>query len=235
MALKPYTCVATGVTRENEGVGMIEVVGDSATISDIQIEEGGGALGAFKNKTLVKWLQKHNRGTPEFNAAVDNFMRSCAGYCVATFCLGIGDRHNDNIMLTKDGHLFHIDFGHFLGNFKSKYGFKRERFPFVFTPEMAQVMGGLKSHEYKEFVALCCSAFNILRKEASLFLNLFSLMIPAGMPELSCTEDIHYLRDQLLLTLSDDAASKAFKKEIKKTISDFYRRVDNSIHILVKH
>jgi hypothetical protein len=59
-------------------------------------------------------------------------------------------------------------------------------------------------------------------------------MIAAGMPELRSCEDIHYLRDRLLLTLTDDAASKAFKKEIKKTISDFYRRVDNSIHIL-KH
>ncbi len=65
-------------------------------------------------------------------------------------------------MLTDTGHLFHIDFGHFLGNFKTKFGIKRgnfqnkclmslERAKFVLTEEMAFVMGGREGDLFKKF------------------------------------------------------------------------------------
>ena len=73
-------------------------------------------------------------------SVLDHFVRSLAGYSVATRVLGVGDRHNDNIMVKKSGHYFHIDFGHFLGNFKHKFGFKRERVPMVLSSEFVDVI-----------------------------------------------------------------------------------------------
>ena len=64
-------------------------------------------------------------GATKQEIACDLFLRSCVGYCVATYVMGVGDRHNDNIMVKKTGHFFHIDFGHFLGNFKYQFGVQR--------------------------------------------------------------------------------------------------------------
>ena len=86
---------------------------------------------------------------------------------------------NCTMVAQECGRMLHIDFGHFLGNFKSKAGFKRERSPFVFTPEMAAVMGGSKSSNqlYKQFKEYCCRAYNILRRHATTLVTLFRLMV----------------------------------------------------------
>jgi len=233
LRLNPYRCIATGMNSCGEGVGMVEVVLGSDTTSGIQLKYGGGAIGALKLDPLDLYLRAHNPDPASYERAVDNFLRSCAGYCVATFVLGIGDRHNGNIMVTKEGRLFHIDFGHFLGNFKTKFGFKRERAAFVFTPEMAFVMGGRKfksSPLFKTFKELCFSAFNVLRRHATILENMFLLMTAAGMPELMEREDVRYLRDMLCLDYTDKEASKRFKRELKNSLDSLYRRLDNMIH-----
>ena len=39
---------------------------------------------------------------------MENFVRSNAGYAIISYLLDMGDRHLENLLLTKDGKLFHI-------------------------------------------------------------------------------------------------------------------------------
>ena len=48
---------------------------------------------------------------PRFDEAQRNFIRSLAGYSVFCYIFNVKDRHNGNIMLTRFGHILHIDFG----------------------------------------------------------------------------------------------------------------------------
>ncbi|KAF0030685.1 hypothetical protein F2P81_017416 [Scophthalmus maximus] len=124
----PYGCLATG-----DRSGLIEVVSSADTIANIQLTSSNvAAAAAFNKDALLNWLKERNTGDA-LERAIEEFTLSCAGYCVATYVLGIGDRHSDNIMVRSTGQLFHIDFGHILGNFKSKFGIKRERVPFILT------------------------------------------------------------------------------------------------------
>jgi len=159
---------------------------------------------------------------------VQNFMISTAAYCVASYVLGLGDRHNDNLMLTKSGHFFHIDFGHILGNFKSKLGIKRERAPFVFTPAMKDVM---TKDQYVAFIDLCCDVYNILREHSILLVSLFSLAIPCNLPELQTEKDVLWIYDKLMVGASDEEASEDFKRQLDLSLNTVGTRINDAFHM----
>lgn len=194
-----YGCVSLGYE-----VGMLECVGNAETLAAITVwgestmtrgasKHTGGGGGVWNHAHLMNWLRaQHDDGLQaeagggSYADAVENFIRSCAGYCVATYLLGIKDRHNDNVMLAKSGHFVHIDFGHILGHAKYFLGLNRDATPFVFPPSFAVLMGGedkVKSPNFKRFEDLCCELFLQLRDNAPLFLTLMSLMFEAGLPE----------------------------------------------------
>ncbi len=161
---------------------------------------------------------------------VQSFMISTAAYCVASYVLGLGDRHNDNLMMTRNGHFFHIDFGHILGNFKSKMGVKRERAPIVFTPAMKDVMRG--EDQYESFIDLCCDVYNILREQSVLLVSLFSLAIPCNLPELQAEKDVLWIYDKLLVGADDETAAEHFKKVMEISLNTRGTRINDAAHML---
>lgn len=212
LCLLPYGCISTG-----NKIGMIEIVKDATTIANIQ-QSVVGSTGAFKDEILYQWLRDKCVSEDKFQQAVERFLYSCGGYCVATYVLGIGDRHNDNIMITESGNLFHIDFGHILGNYKSFMGISKEWVPFVLTPDFLYVMGtsGKKSSpHFQKFQDVCVKAYLALRHHTNLLIILFSMMLMTGMPQLTSKEDIEYIREALTVGRSEDEAQRHLLDQIE--------------------
>ncbi|XP_064425351.1 phosphatidylinositol 4-phosphate 3-kinase C2 domain-containing subunit beta isoform X2 [Latimeria chalumnae] len=229
MRMVMYDCYATG-----RGRGMVQMVPNAATLRKIQV--GHGVTGSFKDHPLADWLQQHNHTEDEYEKAVENFIYSCAGCCVATYILGICDRHNDNIMLKSTGHMFHIDFGRFLGHAQMFGNIKRDRAPFVFTSDMAYVINGgdKPSSRFHDFVDLCCQAYNLIRKHTHLFLNLLGLMLSCDIAELSSLEDLKYVYDALKPQDSEADATAYFTGLIQSSLGSVATKLNFFIHNLAQ-
>ncbi|XP_045533800.1 phosphatidylinositol 4-phosphate 3-kinase C2 domain-containing subunit alpha [Papilio machaon] len=213
--------------------GMIEIVSEAETLRAIQTE--WGLTGSFKDKPIAEWLAKHNPSELEYQRARDNFTASCAGYSVATYLLGICDRHNDNIMLKNSGHLFHIDFGKFLGDAQMFGNFKRDRAPFVLTHDMAYVINGGErpTQRFQHFVELCCMAFNVVRAHRSHILDLFALMAMSGVPGVSSAA-VGYVRAALLPTATNAEAAAAFARLIHSSLKSRFTPINFFLHNLAQ-
>lgn len=117
--------------------GIIECI-DSENLAAILDRDDYSLIPYFLRKLSDSFdFQQTQLGPDGLLPFIRNFIDSCAFYCVITFVLGVGDRHLDNILLSKDGksksvrllghlgELFHIDYGYLFG-----------RDPKPFAPQM---------------------------------------------------------------------------------------------------
>lgn len=217
LKLTPYKVLATA-----EEDGIVEMVNPSEAMASVISRYDGEILKFFKNHHPDP--ESPNGIAPE---VIDTFVKSCAGYCVITYILGIGDRHLDNLLLTPNGNLFHIDFGFILGKDP-----KILPPPMKLCKEMVVGMGGENSKDYEKFKQLCCEAYNILRKSSHLILNLFALMIDASIPSISEDKEKSILKvqEKLQLELTDQEASNSLLQLLNDSVSALFPVMVEYVH-----
>ncbi|VBB18749.1 phosphoinositide 3-kinase [Yasminevirus sp. GU-2018] len=158
------------VIPTSKQTGYIEIVENASTVFNI-VEDSG--------LTIQNYILNHNKDQV-ISRFREKFIKSTALYCVVSYLLGIGDRHLDNIMISKDGLLFHIDFGFILGQ-DPKYSNNRL---IRVTPEIINVIGGYGTEDYDYFKKTCVKIYNRLRLHVNLFSNLLSI-IPSIDPSIT--------------------------------------------------
>ena len=110
-----------------------------------------------------------------FKSAQRNFVRSLAAYSLLSFLFQFKDRHNGNLLLDTAGHVIHIDFGFVFGIAPGGSFSLEMSTPFKLTEEMIEVMDGLRSSLFSEFVTLFCCGFLALQAHCDTFLTLVEI------------------------------------------------------------
>uniref|UniRef100_A0A803L0K8 phosphatidylinositol 3-kinase n=1 Tax=Chenopodium quinoa TaxID=63459 RepID=A0A803L0K8_CHEQI len=213
--LTPYRVLATG-----QDEGMMEFI-PSRSLAQILSE----------HRSIIGFLQKfHPDEEGPFGitaTCLETFIKSCAGYSVITYILGVGDRHLDNLLLRDDGRLFHVDFGFILGRDPKPFPP-----PMKLCKEMVEAMGGAESQYYTRFKQYCCEAYNILRKSSNLILNLFHLMAGSNIPDIASDPEkgILKLQEKFRLDLDDEASIHFFQDLINDSVSALFPQMVETIH-----
>jgi len=206
--LTPYTVLATSPDS-----GFLEFVNNSDAVANV-IAENNGKINEF--------LNIHNPKPKLIAKAMDNFKKSCAGYSVITYILGIGDRHLDNLLLTTDGRLVHIDFGFIFGD-DPKKGLGVP--PMKICKEMIECMGGKNDPMYKQFQQYIVMVFRTLRQHANVILNLIALM-----SDDSTAHGVSYVEDNFDLKRQDREAERKVLNLVEQSVDAFMPRVLDVAH-----
>ncbi|KAF1808536.1 putative phosphoinositide 3-kinase [Eremomyces bilateralis CBS 781.70] len=220
LKLSPYRILATATVA-----GAVQFV-PSMTLSNV----------VTRHRSILAYLRANN---PDDRAplgvrplAMDTYVKSCAGYCVITYILGVGDRHLDNLLLAPTGHFFHADFGYILGRDPKPFA------PLMKLPrEMVDGMGGAQHQYYQQFLQHCFTAYTTLRKSANLILNLFALMSEANIPDIRIEPDkaVLKIQERFHLELTEEEAIRHFDALIQDSVNAFMPVVIDRLHGLVQN
>ena len=220
---------------------------------EIIVTSNSGGLIEFINDTisfdaLKKKLLENNLTFPEFfklyfgddfEEGQKNFAESLAGYSLVCYLLSIKDRHNGNILISKDGCIIHIDFGFILG-ISPGGNMNFENAPFKITKDYVNLMGGVDSSIFCYFKSLFLRGLFVARKNVDIIANLIEGMgIGVPMPCFNgrnLKEIINNFKDRCFFKFSEveivPLVNNLFDKAVnswRTTQYDYFQKLTNGI------
>ena len=198
--------------------GCCQFIEDSKAIFDIAEEEKITIKQYFLKYTDKKFGEEKDK--------IDKYIRSLAGYLVMTYVLLVGDRHDNNILIKKDGRLLHIDFGFVFGENAKPFSP-----PVKLRKGMLSFLGDTQTglNKVMEFAG---PAYNALRREARLILTLIELMLPSNLPCLSKNPDykLHQVEKILMINSSDSKAMNSLRALFTDAINSKAQGLWDKVH-----
>jgi len=189
-------------------VGMIEEIADCIELSKI-----------LSLKPMLKEadnLKKYHR-----------LIASAAGAFMASFVLGIRDRHDDNILISEREDigctLFHIDFGYMFGD----RVMTMDTAKLAITSDLKKVID-VHPFGWTDFVDLCCRSWMVLRRNANELID-FGRVVFHFLYETNQIE--MFLRSSLKLDIEDEeAADKYIRDKLKSAPKHLATKMKNLVH-----
>lgn len=167
----PIEHLVYDVTCVSKHVGIVTMVSGASTLYAIR-----------QSDTSLQNFVYENNANISVEEVKTRFLESCAFSTTASLLFGFGDRHLDNIMISRSGHMFHCDFSHVLGKEPGVKTFTGNNFRV--TPQMIDFLGGRQSHFFAKFRETCINVYNTARRWYLLFYAVLHALVYDGKCEI---------------------------------------------------
>ena len=145
--------------------GIIEMLPGVTTLYDVK----------HKHRTSLQNFILDRNSQLTVTGLRKRFISSVAAACVLSYVIGVGDRHLENMLVTDDGRLVHVDFSYLLGD-DPKHVSTEMRI----TPDILEALGGVGSATFTEFQELCADVYKLLREQSTFWYCLLMYLSDAS-------------------------------------------------------
>ncbi|TBU19218.1 phosphatidylinositol 4-kinase [Ordospora colligata] len=191
--------------------GIIETVVDAMSIHKIKQK----MMLDGKNYSLKShFMESFGQNGERYKDCVRNFLCSLVGYSLATYILQVKDRHNGNIMIDREGHVVHVDFGFIMGGHPGFYCV--EGAPFKFSKEYLELLDGLMD----EFKELFLQGYLALRRHSHRLFRMVEMLFDGASPECFNPRELANFKDRFQLSLDDAGVAEHVEYLIGKSFNN---------------